>query len=190
MLKIYNKVKAEQVIELYLQNKTVREIAKIVHMSFSDIGEIIRDFEERKAKENLKGDTINSEETKAVDLFSQGKTPIEVKVSLDLSTEDVETYYTAFWKLNKLHQLYNYYENDIKSNLSSFLKLYRKAKELGIQNDDVVRALRYLKDIAFLAIRHEQLIDEIKEKEIKKDHILYGLDELEASIYKFKNSIE
>ena len=48
------KQKEETVIELYLEGKTIREIAKIVHMSFSDIGEIIRKYNEQKEKENLK----------------------------------------------------------------------------------------------------------------------------------------
>ncbi len=80
------KQKEEKVIELYLEGKTVREIAKIVLMSFSDIGQIIREYNERKARENLQGNTIVSEETKAIELLSEGKSPIQVKVSLNIST--------------------------------------------------------------------------------------------------------
>ncbi len=108
------KQKEEKVIEFYLEGKTVRDIAKIVHMSFSDIGEIIRKYKERKARENLEGDLVISEETKAIELFSKGKTPIEVKVSLNIGTEEVEKYYKAYWKLIGLHQLYKYYETEIK----------------------------------------------------------------------------
>ena len=78
------KQKEEKVIELYLEGKTVREIAKIVLMSFSDIGQIIREYNERKARENLQGNTIVSEETKAIELLSEGKSPIQVKVSLNI----------------------------------------------------------------------------------------------------------
>ena len=108
------KQKQEKVIKLYLEGKTVREIAKIVHMSFSDIGEIIRKYIERKTRGNLKGDTIISDETKAIELFSKGKTPIEVKVLLNISTEEVEIYYKAYWKLIGLYKLYKYYETEIK----------------------------------------------------------------------------
>ena len=138
MLLVDQNEKEEKVVELFLENKTVRDIAKIVHMSFSDIGEIIRKYKERKARENLEGDSVISEETKAIELFSKGKTPIEVKVSLNIGTEEVEKYYKAYWKLTELHQLYKYYETEIKNDLPSFLKLYSKAKELGIRNDDVV----------------------------------------------------
>ena len=86
MLLVDQNEKEEKVVELFLENKTVRDIAKIVHMSFSDIGKIIRNYKERKARENLEGDSVISEETKAIELFSKGKTPIEVKVSLNIST--------------------------------------------------------------------------------------------------------
>ena len=45
-----NKYEKEQrIIELHLQNKTIREIAKEVHMTFSPISKIIKAFE-RKAR--------------------------------------------------------------------------------------------------------------------------------------------
>jgi transposase len=182
------KQKEEKVIEFYLEGKTVREIAKIVHMSFSDIGEIIRKYNERKTRENLKGDTIISDETKAIELLSKGKRPIEVKVLLNISTEEVEIYYEAYWKLIGLHQLYKYYETEIKNDLPSFLKLYSKAKERGIRNDDVVRALRYLDDIQFLGLRSRVLENEIKKLAIRKERLISELTELEFSINKFKNS--
>ena len=66
MTKLYNKAKAEQVIELYKQGKTIREIAKIVHMSFGDIGAIINNYieDEEIQKNNLKDPNI-SEETES-----------------------------------------------------------------------------------------------------------------------------
>ena len=157
-------------------------------MSFSDIGEIIRKYKERKARENLEGDSVISEETKAIELFSKGKTPIEVKVSLNIGTEEVEIYYKTYWKMIRLHQLYKYYETEIKNDLPSFLMLYSKAKELGIRNDDVVRALRYLNDIQFLGLRSRVLENEIKKLAIRKERLNSELTELEYSINKFRNS--
>jgi hypothetical protein len=59
---ILNKTEKEQrVIELYQQDKTIREIAQDVHMSFADIGSIIRKVtglqdENGKSKEQEKQD--------------------------------------------------------------------------------------------------------------------------------------
>ena len=74
------------------------------------------------------------------------------------------------------------------SSLPSFLKLYSKAKELGMRNDDVVRALRYLNDISFLGLRLRVLENEIKKLAIRKERLISELTELEFSINKFKNS--
>jgi transposase len=41
------KEKKQLVIELYRQNKTIREIAEQVHMSFGDVGKIIRSLDDR-----------------------------------------------------------------------------------------------------------------------------------------------
>ncbi len=66
----FNKTKAEQVIELYKQGKTRREIAKIVHMSLGDIGIIINKYiENEEIQKNNLMDPAILEETKAMELF-------------------------------------------------------------------------------------------------------------------------
>jgi DNA invertase Pin-like site-specific DNA recombinase len=76
-----NKTKAEQVIELYKQGKTRREIAKIVHMSLGDIGTIINKYiENEEIQKNNLMDPAISEKTKAMRLFFEGKSPIEVRI--------------------------------------------------------------------------------------------------------------
>ena len=138
----YNKAKAERVIELYLQGKTRRETAKEVHMSLGDIGTIINKYleDQEKQKNNLKDPDI-SEETKAMKLFFHGKIPIEVRIELNVSTERVERFYKDYWRLIGLHQLRTYYDTEIKENLPSFLKLFRRVKKSGISEDDIVIAL-------------------------------------------------
>ena len=70
MSNLNNKTKAEQVIELYKQGKTRREIAKIVHMSLGDIGIIInRYIENEKIQKNNLEDPVISEETEAYETF-------------------------------------------------------------------------------------------------------------------------
>jgi len=123
------KEQEEKVIELYKQGKTVREIAKIVHLSFGPICSIIKKFTDEEArKKNIKSPSI-SEETKALQLFSQGKSPIEVRIALDISTEEVERLYNDHWRLKWLHQLHRYYETEIKKDFPSFLKLYAKVRD-------------------------------------------------------------
>ena len=160
-------------------------------MSFSDIGGIIREYNEQEEKESLKEDTmIISDETKAIDLFSQGKSPIDVKVILNISTNEVEAYYEDYWKLVGLHDLYKYYKTAIKNDLPFFLKLYTKVRELRLRNDQVAQALNYLHQIPHLKLTITQKINEIKELDIEIKYRISGLEELEANINKFKNSFE
>jgi hypothetical protein len=75
---VLNKKEKEQaVIELHQQNKTIREIAQQVHMSFKDIGKIIRKIDGRDDDDVDANDLSNkSKDTKALYLFKSGKKPI------------------------------------------------------------------------------------------------------------------
>jgi transposase len=46
------KEKEEYVIRLYKENKSIKEIAKIMHMSFRDIGQIINKYKKQIEHEN------------------------------------------------------------------------------------------------------------------------------------------
>ena len=82
--------KRQDVIQLYKEGRTVRDIAKQLHMSFGDIGTIIRKVKtevEREAghiNEEEIDDQAKSEESQAFKLFSEGKTPVQVVIALDI----------------------------------------------------------------------------------------------------------
>jgi hypothetical protein len=88
--------KEQRIIELYKQCKTIREIAQDVHMSFGDIGAIIRKVtgfqgDNNKPKEQDKVPvTTLSKDTQSFALFSQGKRPIEGAIKLDLKADVVD----------------------------------------------------------------------------------------------------
>jgi hypothetical protein len=108
MQAILNRRDKEQlVIELHRQDKTIREIAATAHLSFSDIGSIIRKIDGRDSEDEIAGykDIKNkSRETKALWLFSNGKKPIEVAVELDLTASEVHDIQEEYWALNDLHE--------------------------------------------------------------------------------------
>lgn len=68
--------KEQLVVDLHHQGKTVREIASAAHLSFTDIGAIIRNIDGQDDEpKDLKN---KSKETKALFLFAKGKKPIDV----------------------------------------------------------------------------------------------------------------
>ena len=75
------------VTELYKQGKTRRQIAEVVHMSFKDIADIINGFtnEDKQVTKSEK-----SKDSRAFELFLQGKESVEVAIELDMPAYKVE----------------------------------------------------------------------------------------------------
>ena len=72
------------VIDLYYnQGKTTRQIAKIERMSIHDISAILKEEESKrqKYKDQQQQEEISS---KSYKLFSKGKSPIDVAITLNL----------------------------------------------------------------------------------------------------------
>ena len=127
--------KEQLVIKLHQEGKTIREIASVAHLSFSNIGTIIRraDGHDKDSDIETKDLKDKSQETKAFFLFANGKKPIDVAIELNLSTSEVQNLLEEFRALNELHELAFVY-NEIKTFLPSFFKLFhclKKNKMLG-----------------------------------------------------------
>ena len=88
--------KEEIVIQLYKENKSFREIATLMHMSFRDISAITKKVELQAARERgyVAEDTQpKSKESQAFKLFLEGKSPIEVAIALDEPGDRVRALY-------------------------------------------------------------------------------------------------
>jgi hypothetical protein len=91
--------KEQKVIELHKQQgKTLKEIAKEVHMSFRDISRIIKTYDKKVRLESKKEHNNQSNQkikkpslsSRVFKLFSDGKTSTEVVIELDIPPEKVE----------------------------------------------------------------------------------------------------
>ena len=84
--------KEELVIKLHKEGKSIRQIAHVAHLSFTDIGSIIRKIDGRDNDDGVESniDIKNkTRETKALFLFSIGKTSLQVAKVLDLPASEV-----------------------------------------------------------------------------------------------------
>jgi transcriptional regulator len=145
-----NRTEKEQyVIQLYKENKSTREIAKLTHMSFRDIGIITK-----KAKLEAEGergplqedDDIKSKSktTQAIKLFSELESPVEVAIALDLPANQVRAIYQEYWELEGMHGLAEIYE-EAKYDLDDLLRLHGIVKLLGVEKQDIITALELIK---------------------------------------------
>ncbi|MFL6391753.1 MAG: sigma factor-like helix-turn-helix DNA-binding protein, partial [Nitrososphaeraceae archaeon] len=89
------KEREELVLDLYFkENKTYHEIAKIARISPRDIKPIIDKAYQEKERQEHKALFVQ-----AYELFSKGKKPLEVAITLNLGQAQVTAYYADYLKL-------------------------------------------------------------------------------------------
>ena len=169
------------VLDLYNQGKTYREISKEARISPRDIGLILNKVIEEKIEGNEEQDNTDSEKNQnreqqphlslsaqAYKLFSDRKTPLEVAIALNLGESEATKFYKEYWKLNQLHNLSMVYE-EVKGDITPFLKLYRLSKSKGMSVKQVVDALAIANnDLPDIQCRYERLKREVSTLEFNK----------------------
>jgi hypothetical protein len=184
--------KEQLVIKLHQEGKTIREIAFAAHLSFSDIGSIIRKIDGRDDNGLETNDLKNkSKDTQALFLFSNGKKPIEVAIELDLSSIEVENMQQEFWVLNQLDELALIY-HEIKSHLTLFLRLFHIMKRNRLINEkDIQNALRYAADdLPSLEDRIYKLTNYVMDLESKKRELKDTITLWNAQLYDLGRAID
>jgi hypothetical protein len=124
------------VLDLYYnQGKTYRQIAKEAKICPRDIKTII----DRKIKETEQSQST-SVSSQAFNLFLQGKSPLQVAITLNLNEPEVHELYRQYWGLQQLHDLSQVYEK-IKDGIGPFVDLYRLIKAAGMNLKHVTKLL-------------------------------------------------
>ena len=88
-------------------------------------------------------------ERKAFKLFSDGKKPVEVAITLDIKADYVNGLYRKYWELNQIDQLVCYIKN--KALHSIIFKLHLILRGNGMdQEKDVINVLKYANELPYL----------------------------------------
>ena len=195
LLDMNREEKEQYVIQLYKENKSTREIAKLVHMSFRNIGAIIKkakfeaDGERRPLKED---DDIKSKSktTQAIKLFSELKSPVEVAIALDLPANQVRAIYREYWELEGMHGLAQIHE-EAKYDLDDLLRLHRIVQALRMEKHDIISAFELIKhnQLQTLQWKAAYLRSEINKLEWKKRNSTYHLSNLERTVNKYEEAL-
>src|SRR5437867_3787925 len=166
--------KHQLVVQLYNEGKTMREISKEVHMSFGDIGTIIK-----KLNDNLEPKNHEiSKESRALKLFNKENDPVDVAITLDLPASKAESIYKQFLKLRGLSGMVNLYE-EIKFDVPLLAKVYDTVKAYSLSKDDIINIVRY-------APEHLYLKDDIKELKEEVNSLLDQKSNVKASLLSIK----
>jgi hypothetical protein len=168
--------KEQLVIKLHNDGNTLRQIASIVHMSFSNIGSIIRKIEGQDEEVKTKDIKNKSKDTQALFLFSSGKKPIDVAIELDISANEIEDIMQEYWVLNQLDELALVYL-EVKNCLTLFLRLFHTMKKNKLINQkDIQTILRYTAhDLPSLENKIYQLTNDVINLEDKKRDLIQKL---------------
>jgi DNA repair exonuclease SbcCD ATPase subunit len=169
------------VIEMLNAKKPIRDIAKEIHMSFSDIGGIKRRVLGESAPYRKKKKL--SKVAQVFDLISKNKTPIAVTVELDLDPQDVKKIYINYLGLNGLTQLVNIHQ-ELGSYLPDFISFYWSCREFGADNKKIKeivdisnRAPELKSEIHRLQFERKNLEIEIERKNKKLQNLDYQIEE-------------
>jgi hypothetical protein len=147
------KEREELVLDLYFkENKTYHEIAKIARMSSRDIKPIIdKAYQEKERTEH------KSAAVQAYELFSKGKTLLEVTIDLNLGQAQATAYYGEYLKLVCLDEITKVYL-EFKGDISYFVNLCKEAKAAKMGVSQVINLLRIANNyLPSVQHRHQQL---------------------------------
>jgi transposase len=175
----------KQIVDLYEQGYTYKQIAGLARISVRDIKPILERTEKEKEKarqkesdrviqveKGSKGNRLQLQKSsifsQAYRLFSEGKTPIQVAVELNLREAKTTRYNQEFWKLNRLHSLNLIYE-DIKDNIVPVEKLYRRIKKAGIKIEHAVNIIELAEyDLPVIEQKYQELKREVNTLERRR----------------------
>jgi hypothetical protein len=147
------KEKEELVLDLYFnQNKTYNEIAKIARISPRDIKPIIDKAINEKERREHKSTAVQ-----AYELFSQGKTLLEVTIELNLGQAQAIVYYGEYLKIVGLDDITKIYQ-ELGVATWDFIKLCKEAKAAKMGIPQVIYLLRIANSsLPSVQHRYEQL---------------------------------
>jgi DNA repair exonuclease SbcCD ATPase subunit len=114
---------------------------------------------------------------KAYKLFSEGKRPVQVAITLNLGLSQITKLCIDYWKLKRLHIL-NLIHKETNGKLEPFLKLYKELiKKRRMSIEQVVNVV----EIAIYKLPHmESLYEQVKEQ----------VKNMQCTIQRLENDIE
>ena len=125
-------------------------------------------MERREKNQDKEQSSLLSPSTQAYRLFSEGKAPIDVAISLNLDESETTKYYEEYLELKHMHELRMVYD-EIGSDITHFLKLYRLSKKERINPQHIVSLLRIANnDLPALERRYHRLKKDIVLLEVEK----------------------
>jgi transposase len=145
---VLNKYEKEQrVIELHLAGKTIREIAKEVHMSFTPISKIIKTYERKAKREEINQNgqiKKKSLSSQAYKLFRDGKKLADVAIDLEIPAKKAVKLWSQFLRLERMYEAYEFYK-DYEYDIPRLLTINNFIKNNHVNIHNIIDILKEAK---------------------------------------------
>jgi hypothetical protein len=148
------KEKENRVCELLKEGKTVREIAAIEHLNFSEIKRI-RD----KYFDDVDSG-LPSKRSQALKLIDNGKSDLDIAIDLDLSAKEMLEFRQEYLTLKGEDDLLRVYRA-IRGDMPAFLTLYREMKIEDLSAEEAVWALTDNRTFKTMTQEYESLLKKL-----------------------------
>jgi transposase-like protein len=190
-----------RIIDLHFnQNKTIREVCRIMGKSSHDITPVTKEHRIRLAQNYAlangeKSEVVQLEEdkiipnVKAYKLFDEGKSSLEVAAELNLPGPQVQQYYIEYLKMRRMHKLVTIYHEN-QDNMGYFLKLFRLGKEKGLTPEQIMSLLQMADSIHILEDKLQHLQSEISDILTRKTEGQVELKNLHDEIGNTKEKLD
>lgn len=152
----------------------MREIAKEVHMSFSDISTIIK-------KEFPEKEQHITKDTEVLKAFAKGEKPLDIAIKFNLPANEVERLHREYRSLAGMDQLNRIYK-DLGADIEHFVQLYARMKEQNMGAEETIKWLRCGNDLQLLELKYEKVKEDIKRFEAQKQNLISETENLENVI--------
>ena len=181
--------KERLVLDLYNQGKSTREIAEEARMSFRDIGAILNKAIEEKETSKEQAEKM-SQSAQAYKLFSEGKSPVQVAIALNIREPEVARFYVEYWKLRQLYSLNKIYE-ELRDDIGPFVNLYTLAKVARMGVEQVVNLLKIANnDLPLVEHKCERLKRDLDDLEAEKRNSTRVFQEMNNQIATMRKTLD
>jgi hypothetical protein len=196
--------KESLILDLYNQGKTYKQIAVEARVSLRDINPVIKKAEKEREKElgintregnndrteNRQTQKKISTSTQAYRLFSEGKTPLEVAIELNIKQPEATRYCREYWKLSQMHTINRVYE-EIGDDIIHLPEIHRKIREAGMGVDQAINLIKNANnDLSALEQKYQKLKGDIDFLESRKLEEYQTLDKIQVQIDRSEKMLE
>jgi hypothetical protein len=143
--------KERKVIELLQKGANIREISKRVRMSFTDISKISRKVSGYPETAERSGVLIKH--SKALDMFRNGHTNLEVAIEVGLSDEETLEEQNQFRRLINMDRFCEFYDV-MKNDLEYYLQLRNELNIAGVTVRDCIEGVKYARSLAWMKFEY------------------------------------